>query len=114
MMANVELRARTMTDEQETNPAGAQSRAVEAGANLTDVLAAVIGKAFEREREFLVRFWRGDPNDELMECYMASDRTRIAVLVSSGATVTDTIPTSEFIEWAEAANGFGASQLTKD
>lgn len=82
--------------------ADAQSRAE--GANLTDVLAAVIGKAFEHEREFLTRFWRGDPNDELMECYMASERTRIAVLVSSGATVTDTIPTAEFIEWAEAAN----------
>ena len=97
--------------------ADAQSRAVEAGANLTDVLAAVIGKAFEREREFLIRFWRGDPNDELMECYMASDRTRIAVLVSSGATVTDTIPTSEFIEWAEAANvqieGQAASGLSR-
>ena len=76
-----------------------------AGANLTDVLAAVIGKAFEREREFLVRFWRGDPNDELMECYMSSDRTRISVLVSSGATVTDTISTYEFIEWAEAVKG---------
>ena len=65
------------------------------------LLNDAISKAFDNEREFLKRFWKGNEDDELVECYMASERTRIAVLVDSGATVTDTIPTDEFLEWCE-------------
>lgn len=66
---------------------------------LPNILDTVISKAFTHEREFLTNFWCGNPNDELIELYMASERSRIAVITSSGATVTDTISTAEFINW---------------
>lgn len=64
-----------------------------------DLLSQYIGKAFEYEDDFLSQFWRGSDAEELIECYMASERTRIAVLVNSGAHVTDTISTNDFICW---------------
>jgi hypothetical protein len=69
--------------------------------DLKTLLSRYIRKAFDNEEDFLVRFWNGDRHDELLECYMASERTRIAVLVESGATVTDTISTTEFMDWCD-------------
>jgi len=66
---------------------------------LIGLLAQYIGKAFDNEKDFLTKFWPGHSSDELIECYMASESTRIAILVDSGATVTYTIITSEFIDW---------------
>lgn len=68
---------------------------------LAERLSIIIGKAFEKECEFLTKFWRGSRDDELMECYMASECTRITVLTGGGVMVTDTISTKDFIDWAE-------------
>lgn len=64
-----------------------------------DLLSHYIGKAFEYEDSFLLRFWRGKDAEQLLECYMASERTRITVLVKLGTHVTDTISTNDFICW---------------
>lgn len=69
---------------------------------LIDLLSATIQKAFDNETLFLRRFWDGDEGDELLECYMASERTRIAVLMGNGTTATTTIKTDDFLEWAES------------
>lgn len=70
--------------------------------DLIDLLSATIQRAFDNETLFLQRFWDGDEGNELLECYMASERTRIAVLMEDGTTVTTTIKTDEFLDWAES------------
>lgn len=70
--------------------------------SIKTLLNSYISKAFQYEREFVDTFWQGNDVDELIECYMASERTRIAVLVESGATVTTTISTDAFINWCDS------------
>lgn len=69
----------------------------------TDTLTAIIRKAFYYKREFMERFWRGNPDDELLECYVGIYRSRIYVRSAISREVeTTTISTSKFIEWAES------------
>lgn len=69
---------------------------------LTNLLNIYIRKAFENEKAFLGRFWVRD-TDELSEFYMASERCRMNImLVEHGKTMTTTIRTDEFLEWADS------------
>jgi hypothetical protein len=65
-------------------------------------LDSYIAKAFNNEEKFIKRFFMA--NAELLECYMASERSWITVLVESGAHVTTTIDTTEFIEWCNTVD----------
>lgn len=72
--------------------------------NMSDFIKQLNGyirAAFDNEEQFLERFWGGGGSPELLECYMASERTRIVCLVSSGDHIGDTIRTDEFIQWCE-------------
>jgi hypothetical protein len=68
-------------------------------------LSRYIGAAFKYEEEFLAKFWCGKTRNlsqtELHECYMASERTRIVVIVEDGLMCTAFISTQEFIAWVE-------------
>lgn len=67
---------------------------------IRESLKDIISAAFSNEAEFLNRFF-GHSECELLECYMASERTKIAVLMPCGETVTTTIPTDEFMDWVD-------------
>lgn len=73
-----------------------------AGRAMTDLLSAVISKAFDNEEEFLSEFRGFCEGLELKECYMAGSKTRIEVLdLESGETWTDYIPSIDFLYWCE-------------
>lgn len=67
--------------------------------NLQEQLAYFIGIAFEYEQEFLAEFFIDA--DELLEVYMASERTYITYLHRSGNTMSTTINTDDFLNWCE-------------
>lgn len=73
----------------------------DSNSELNALLSFYISKAFEHEAAFMKDIWRGDNNDELIEFYMASERCRFTVLVDSGAHVTDTVKTSDYLDWCK-------------
>ena len=64
-----------------------------------DFVARHIQAAFDNAGDFMERFLPDHDWEELAECYMASERTRIVFINTSGAPITTTIRTSEFINW---------------
>lgn len=66
-------------------------------------LRRYIDAAWDNEQEFLANFWEWPGHDEveLLEFYMADGTCKVVVMTSSGRTVTTTISTEEFLEWAE-------------
>ena len=68
---------------------------------LTDLLSLYIIKVFDNEGDFLADLTEGFQDAELLECYMASERTKIVVLAHEGQHITTTIPTAEVIAWCD-------------
>jgi hypothetical protein len=67
-------------------------------------LRRYITAAFDHHDDFLARFWPSEHIQELHECYMASERTKLVVMFTDGSFVTNCISTDEFISWAESVN----------
>ena len=68
---------------------------------LTDLLSLYICKVFDNEDDFLADLTDGFQDAELLECYMASERTKIVVLTNEGQHITTTIPTAEITAWCD-------------
>lgn len=70
---------------------------------LITALNSVITKVFDNEESFMEECWRygGDRMywEELLEFYMASGSCRIAVLLPCGTTITDTVNTTDVLDW---------------
>ncbi|MCK5385785.1 MAG: hypothetical protein KAJ39_01280 [Gammaproteobacteria bacterium] len=73
-------------------------------AELINALQFYITKAFDNEALFLHRFTNFDEvkNIELDECYMASERTRIKIILADGKEAVFTIGTNDFIDFCDA------------
>ncbi len=68
---------------------------------LTDLLSLYICKVFDNEGDFLADLTDGFQDAELLECYMASERTKIVVLTHEGQHITTIIPTMEVLHWCD-------------
>lgn len=68
---------------------------------LTDLLSLYICKVFDNEGEFLADMTEGFEDWELLECYMASERTKIVMLDVDGQHVTTTLSTLEVLHWCD-------------
>ena len=62
-----------------------------------------IEPAWDFEQEFLANFWgHSDPASvELLEFYVADGTSKIVVMDIDGRTITDSINTHEYLNWAE-------------
>lgn len=69
------------------------------------ILASYIGTAYTHEEEFLEVFCEGMEAKDLVEIYMAENRTKIYVVVPSGTVIGKTISTTKFMKWADEKNG---------
>lgn len=65
------------------------------------LLSRYIATAFDNEDDFLCHFLGGEYCEELIECYMASERTRVVFLDNHGCHITATIPTDDFMAWCD-------------
>ena len=68
--------------------------------NFQEQLGKYIQCAFDNEGAFFHWFQHGQALS-LVECYMASERTRIVLELFWGGEETHVIPTSDFIAWCE-------------
>ena len=58
--------------------------------------------AWLHEIAFLANFWEWDPEEvELFEFFMSHDTCKVIVLTASGATITTSISTDEYLSWCE-------------
>ena len=72
--------------------------------NLAKQLQTVINLVFEKEGDFIKSLCPQYSEYELLEFYMASERSRMTLLSFDGAHFTDTVKTQEVIDWFEANN----------
>lgn len=73
------------------------------GSELMHLLSCYITTVFDNDRDFLHHFMgEQHADDELLECYMASERTRINVMLECGQQITTTVRTDDLVEWCEA------------
>ena len=79
---------------------------------LISTLKHYIDSAFEHEEEFLKEFWKGRPEDMLLDLYMGDEKIRFNVMTDSGSQITTTIETDEYIEWCGAWSE--SVELTKE
>lgn len=58
---------------------------------------------YDYEQQFLANFWEWPGYDEveLLEFYMSHDTCKVTVVSVSGRTMTTTINTEEFLDWAQ-------------
>lgn len=68
---------------------------------LTNLLSLYICKVFDNEEDFLTDLTDGLRDCELLECYMASERTKIVVVDHDGQHITTTVPTAKVAAWCD-------------
>lgn len=64
-------------------------------------MGSAIVTAYRNQDEFFKKFFPNMECDDLFECYLGMERTSVAVLLSDGETLETTIPTDDFLDWAE-------------
>lgn len=66
-------------------------------------LKSYINTAWDYEQAFLANFWEWPGYDqvELLEFYMSGETCKVVVMSAEGKTMTSTISTEEFLDWAK-------------
>jgi len=68
---------------------------------LISALKGYIDCAFIHEAEFLKEFWKGRPEDMLLDLYMGDEKIRFNIMTDEGSQITSTVETDDYIEWCE-------------
>ena len=57
---------------------------------------------FENEKSFILRFFSHLDNIEIINFCMTTTRCRFVIMLETGQSIIDTIPTIDFLEWCES------------